>query len=73
MLNRRYLGWLITGAYAGPQGGFRAPDVAVLGAGRAREPATGPADEAARPAPGFVAADAMDSSRHGHRPITAGR
>lgn len=26
MLNRRYLAWLIAGAYAAPQGGFRPPE-----------------------------------------------
>ena len=73
MLNRRYLGWLITGAYAGPQAGYRAPDAAVLGAGRPHEPGTGPAHEAARRAPDLLAADTMESSRHGHRAITSDR
>lgn len=68
MLNRRYLGWLIAGAYAAPQGGFRAPDARTLAAAGNDDRAT-PAPEVRGVA--VFAADATYSSRGSHRSITA--
>lgn len=74
MLNRRYLGWLIAGAYAAPQGGFRAPDARTLAAAGTATAAGN--DDRATPAAeirgvAFFAADATYSSRGSHPSITA--
>lgn len=73
MLNRRYLGWLIAGAYVAPYGPFAQPVAAASAAGG--EPAGNPS-WAYAPVPRINAATdadgtAIDPSRGSHRHVTA--